>query len=199
MLHFCRIEDILAGLTVAPRLQNDLRGVRDTVTQKINTFIRRRLDYQTGVTEYFNSPDLRSGEPFTVWLEKKQLLASSVFVGYSQRSAWDDNILEEERVFLDAEQGKLVIYGPTRQWQRGFRITYDGGFLPLEGDNEVMQCPEGLKFAAVQQCIFEGRRALSGDQGTNVDDDKKTPIRMMGNLLLDVATTFLPYRRPLGR
>jgi hypothetical protein len=199
MLHFCRIEDITAGLTVAPRFHNDLRGIRDAVTAKINSFIRRNLEFQADVIEYFDVPDLPSGQSINLWLEKKAIVVPSVQLGYSTRAAWDDNPVDEGRIILHPELGKLTVYGYFRGWQRGLRVVYDGGFPPRQDDEEVMACPEGLKYAAAQQCIYEARRALSGDQGTATDDDKKTPVKMMADLLYDTAVAFLDYRRPLGR
>lgn len=199
MLHFFKVDDLnTQGSRIASHLVDRLRGVRDSTTAKINAFMRRELDYQAGVVEYFDTPDLRSGA-YNIWLMKKNV--SAVAIGLSYGRAWSDYPIDDTRVFLDADKGKITFYGPFRRWQRALRVTYNGGYpaLGTEGeDAEVMACPEALRFAALQQAAFDTRRALGQDQGTEVDDDKKTPVRLVFGLLPDTAAAFMPYRRLLG-
>lgn len=198
MLHFCSVADITNILAVADRYTDEIAGVRNATTIKLNRFIRRNLEYADTVTEYFDVPKVGYGQSFNVWLEKKGITA--VEVGYSTYRGWSDNILTvDERYTLDAARGRLTVFGLLRPWQQGLRVVYSGGFpSKADPDQELMDCPEELRFAATQQAIFDARRYLGLDQGTATDDDKKTPVRMTGDLLSDVASAFLDYRRPLG-
>jgi hypothetical protein len=198
MLHFCAVKELSDAIAVAGRYQNDLRGVRDQVTQKLNDFMRRTLDYQAGVVEYFDTLDLSYNQSVNLWTYKKPI--ANVIIGYSLARAWDDNILTDDRFIVDGEEGKITLYGYTRRAGRGLRVVYDGGYPPREDDPEVMDCPYNLKYAAIQQGIFDARRALGMDQGTATDDDKKTPVRLRYNgLLEDTAAAFMKYRRTLGQ
>lgn len=196
MLHYFKVEELSDQIRVAGRLANDLRGVRDQTTQKLNNFLRRTLDREIGIVEYFDTPDLGLA-PYNIWLRKKNVDNVSIALSYGRD--WDNYPFDDPtRIVLDAERGKLTLYGPFRRWPRSLRVTYDGGYPALADDEEVMDCPQGLKFAAIQQGVFDARRSMGMDQGTSTDDDKKTPIRLTYGLLPETAAAFIDLRRPLG-
>jgi hypothetical protein len=204
MLHFFPLTDLTGQLAVAAHLADKLEGVRQQTTSKINAFMRRTLDLEVGRIEYFDTPDIVNGGAYNVWLDKKNIIPESLLISLSYGRDWDDYPLDPERIVLDPVNGKITFYGPFRRWQRSLRITYDGGYPPvMSTDNppvptDVMDCPYGLSFAALQQAIFDGRRSLAGDMGTSTDDDKKTPVVLVEGLLRETADAFVQYRKTLG-
>lgn len=200
MLHFFSLDELSRSLRVADRFVSDLRGVRDQTTVKLNNFMRRRLDAETDLMEIVGVPSVSYGDTYNIYLKKKNI--SNIAIGYSRSRFWDENPWTVGANFdIEAETGRISVYGPVYQAKMGLRITYDGGYPALANDDEVMDCPKVMEYAAMKQAVFDGRRALGVmGEGTGTDDHKSVPIKMRAGtgLLLEVADIFQQYRRTLG-
>jgi hypothetical protein len=209
-LHYCSIDDVITIMPVAGRYSSVIEDIRNGVTDKINRYIRRDLEYRENFIEYFDIPALRHGRSINLWLEKKNVIPNSLVLHYSRDRAFEDVELltQPHNYVVDYERGRITLYGYLYGGTRSLRITYDGGFPELmEGEapdlipTGIMNVPASLKRAAIDQCVFEANGTLNLNQGKSEDEDKgqKIPISTIDGLLISTVNAFANFRKPLGR
>jgi hypothetical protein len=202
MLHFCSIADIQAVLASAGRYDDTYATVRNAVTMEMNRYMRRNLEYKTGMVEYFDTIDVGRGGEFTVWLEKKMVDPGSVIVNYSIRREWgDDNVIPALDVTVVPEKGKLIVASNyMRPANRGLRVVYNGGYNPI-GATDTMNCPPELKNAALAECVYRLDKLLNINVGQSADVDKGRSVpsrKFIAGFLSDTVAAMTDYRKPLG-
>lgn len=208
MLHYCSVEDITSVLTAASRYQDDILKVRDGVTARLNGWIRRRLDWQTGIVEYFDTMALGNHNKMNLWLEKRSIDLNTVAMHWTPHRNWDDTPALDigTGYILDPEKGRVTLFGPRyTATQGGLRISYSGGFPAILEDNvptDVMECPHNLRLSAINQCVYDAKKLLGMDQGKSQEEDRGKVVQrihLSTGILMEVLADFMEYRRPLGQ
>lgn len=203
MLHYCTLEEIKEALATASRFDTRFDGIRQSVTETLNSYIRRRLDYQVGVVEFLDTrPGIDVYTERRFWLAKKDVEPGSLVVNYSPRREWSDAdtlLTLDEHYRVLGDDGELYLAGPIRGGNGFVRVVYNGGYA-ARGMTDAMDCPHALREAALNQCVFEARRSFDNDQGKANDDNGKqqVPIKLVEGLLPETARAFAKYRRLLG-
>lgn len=202
MLHFCSNDDISAVFPAATRLAGMIDKARKSVTTEFNNYIRRRLDWETGIIELLDANDTAVFNDYNVWLLKKAVDPTTLRVYYSRTREFDndDALLDGAFLNLDADKGMLRIAGRLYAGSRILKIAYDGGYKAI-GTTDVMACPDALRDAAVDQAVFNLKRTLGQNQGQAADSEGKKTIAqrvMVGGLLSDAVQKLMYYRKPLG-
>lgn len=210
MLYFCSVLDIKSILPAAARFEAQMDAMRKAVTEDMNAYMRRNLEYVENAVEYFDTYDVGPFGTFNVWLEKRAI--EQVAVTYSLRRTWDDDglIIDPAMITL-SPKGRVIIPGPTRPGRGSLRIVYSGGFKPVPAANtdpeapvtytDVMQAPSALKQACIDECVYRLDKLLNINVGNKEDVDKRQKVAqttMVAGLLGKTAATLQEYRKPLG-
>lgn len=213
MLHYCTLDDVSSVISVAGRFEDDMQRIRDGVTESMNRYIRRRLDYSADNEEIVNTNQTAQGGTFRIWLLKKHIDPTSLILQFSTSRQWgtdNDSLVTADRYLLDPIEGLLTLYGPGQASQSGLRIRYAGGYaarvVEENGQTEItdaMDCPTNLRMAAVNQVAYEARITLGLDQGSTASDKGKdknvSPVDLTSGLLKDTVARIRYLRRPLGQ
>lgn len=205
MLYFCSVNDLKLVLPSASRFDNEFDRARKSVTQEMNTYMRRTLDYGAHV-EYHDAPLNNYGKSFNIWLANKNVEPGSLDLRYSTARDWsDENVIIADAILLDAPNGKLTVYHPTRQWTGALRIAYIGGYRAmLDGqgaETDVMDCPEFLRIACITECTYRLDKLLNNNTNRSEDMEKAQKIveaKKVGGLLYSTAMAITQFRKPMG-
>lgn len=207
MLNFCSVNDIKAVLPSAGRFDDAIDRERKAVTEEFNRYMRRTLDFELGITEFFDVVGYAGTQ--TYWLTKRAIVPESVVAMYDTRHDWSDdvNVIISDAISLDPAKGRIVLTGLRRPGAGAVRIRYNGGYTPkLDNQNnptDVMNCPASLTNAAVAECVYRLDKLLNlklGEAGAAEGHQKAiVPQRkIISGLLADSAYALTEYRKPFG-
>lgn len=196
-LHYCSLDDIQTVLQASSRFDEMFDTTRRAVTGLIDTYIRRDLRYSDNVTERFDAVSLPAGQPYYIYLSKKNI--ETVTLTYNGRAIALD-LTDDELA-----QGKITLIGPTRFLKNGIVATYAGGYKAVRAndeDKDYMDCPDVLRQAAVQQSAWMLNSLINNDGGSKDSDRGRQSApkeQTVGGLIKPVAAMLSPFRRPLMR
>jgi hypothetical protein len=211
MLHFCSVNDIKTVLTAADRFTDIIDRARKSVTEEMNRYMRRTLDYETSIVEYFDSDQTRF-TPQKIWLRKKNVDPSSVSVIYAPYHDFDntDNVISPSLISVNPDEGTITINMATREREHTIMISYSGGYKALPviptpstgiAYTDVMDCPNVLWNAQISECSYRLKKLLNAEVAKPRDEPEargQMTRRHIAGMLADTVSALYPYRRPLG-
>lgn len=182
---FCTVDDVKAVSTI----HQAFAGLDDRIanwiriaTTQVTNACQRQFIEQTGIIEYFPTPDRGqqdlafSGiEPYSVYLVEPNVNPDTIQVWLSYRAVWDSSVLLDPAngdYFLETLRGNNALFrvnitGCLRHHSKSLKIQYDAGYEAGDDDDaDLYAVPTELVEATAIQTGFLMSRAGNEEVGT---------------------------------